>query len=126
MGDKANEYLQVGGNNHGQGKNCYTHSALGSIPGWGTGTTSHAFRQYVCCQGKQPANTKFFNSVNSGYKNSMSWTDAQSYCKAQGFVNLCTAKEYCPDGKNPAISGVSGDKWSPIAEKKNEYLQIGG
>ena len=31
----------------------------------------------------------------------------------------------CPDGNTPGIAGVSGDNWAPIADSKNDYVQIG-
>ena len=38
-------------------------------------------------------------------------------------ATTCNFNRYCPDGANPDIKGVSGDKWSPIADVKNEYIQ---
>ena len=85
---------RIGGNNHGKGKNCYKHAALGNIPSWGGGNSGHGFRRYVCCSKAKPKDTEFFNAANSGYKTTMSWSQAKDFCVASGFVNLCTAKEF--------------------------------
>ena len=42
----------LGGDYHVQGRNCYKHSSLGSVPKWGWTTGSYPFRRYVCCAGK--------------------------------------------------------------------------
>ena len=86
---------RVGGNHHGQGRNCYNHAALGNIPNWGKTTGSYGFREYVCCaKTAASTTTKFFNSANSGYANSMSWIQARDFCVKSGYKNLCTAKEF--------------------------------
>ena len=38
---------------------------------------------------------------------------------------MLSVRPDCPDGKTPAITGVSGDNWAPIADSKNDYVQIG-
>ena len=87
---------RIGGNNHGKGRNCYEHTVLGNIPSWGGGNSNHGFRQYVCCSKDKSAElpTKFFDSENSDYKNTMSWTQAKDFCVKSGFINLCTAREF--------------------------------
>ena len=86
---------RVGGDNHGKGKNCYNHAALGNIPSWGATNSNHAFREHVCCaKPAKSTTTKFFNSANSDYKNTMSWTQARQFCVSSGYKNLCTAKEF--------------------------------
>ena len=89
---------RIGGNNHGKGRNCYKHAALGNIPSWGGGNNNYGFRQYLCCSRAKnsvgsKATTKFFDSSNSGYKNTMSWAQAKEFCVASGFQNLCTSKQ---------------------------------
>ena len=88
---------RVGGNNHGKGRNCYKHLELGNIPNWGATNQNHAFRQYLCCTSrnfKPPADTvKWFDTDNSGYKQTMSWSQAKAFCVSSGYKNLCTAKQ---------------------------------
>ena len=38
---------------------------------------------------------------------------------------MLSVRPDCPDGKTPGITGVSGDNWAPIADSKNDYVQIG-
>ena len=31
----------------------------------------------------------------------------------------------CPDGKTPGMRGITGDNWAPIADRENDYVQLG-
>ena len=87
---------RVGGNNHGKGRNCYNHAVLGNIPGWGGTNQNHAFRKYVCCAASAPptGTNQWFDASSSGYGPTMKWSEAKDFCIANGFQNLCTAKQY--------------------------------
>ena len=42
------------------------------------------------------------------------------------FAHGVSACPDCPDGTNPAVTGIStDDNWAPIADRKNDYVQIG-
>lgn len=48
------------------------------------------------------------------------------FCIAQS-MELCPYSVYCPDGGgNPPIGGTKGgDKWSPMSDGVNRWVQVG-
>ena len=60
------------------------------------------------------------------------WDEAVQECKAEG-KRLCTASEYCSGGtprggviKRDDRINESGDEWCAVADKRGEYIQVGG
>ena len=47
--------------------------------------------------------TTWFDSTKSGYKTTMSWSQAKAFCVSSGYENLCTAAQYvsCLSGLLP-------------------------
>ena len=56
--------------------------------------------------------------------NTISYQQALMNCKADG-KEICTSKEICKDGKTPKGGPLPGDKWVPVKDSYNEWLQIG-
>ena len=56
--------------------------------------------------------------------NTISYQQALMNCKADG-KEICTSKEICKDGKTPEGGPLPGDKWVPVKDSYNEWLQIG-
>jgi hypothetical protein len=64
-------------------------------------------------------------------KSAIPWTGkthaaAGHYCRAQG-MELCTYSAYCPMGPGrPPVGGrKTGDRWSPVSDRPNQWVQVG-
>nr|XP_039269898.1 uncharacterized protein LOC120344668 isoform X2 [Styela clava] len=54
----------------------------------------------------------------------MTWDSARQHCFTQG-ADLCTWSDICSTG-TPIITGVvSGDRWAPIRDSSNDWVEIG-
>ena len=52
------------------------------------------------------------------------YTQGMDKC-AEKKQRLCTLKEICPDGKEPATGNFNVDTWVRILDRKNDWVQVG-
>jgi hypothetical protein len=57
---------------------------------------------------------------------STTWGKAADYCNARG-KEMCPYDVYCPDGGgSPPLGGTkSGDRWAPMSDGANRWVQVG-
>ena len=119
-GDPANTCLghhQVNGGAHGD-------------PGWGNGDDGVANAGYLdlvlCCGNGPPNSPTWFDDSSDPVYDGASWGEGVDFCSAQS-MELCTYMSYCPEGGgSPPLGGTKGgDKWSPVGDRTNMWVQVG-
>jgi hypothetical protein len=67
-----------------------------------------------------------FDDVSEPAWGGSSWGAATQFCDAQR-MELCPVDVYCPNGVNqPPVGGTkNGDKWSPVSDAENRWVQVG-
>ena len=67
-----------------------------------------------------------FDDVSEPPWGGSSWGAATQFCDAQR-MELCPVDVYCPNGvSQPPVGGTkSGDKWSPVSDAENRWVQVG-
>ena len=73
------------------------------------------------------------SQYNAGTWAGTTWDDGVEFCANQGNEldgdpwELCPYETYCPNGggQEPIGGRKSGDKWSPISDSPNKWVQVG-
>jgi hypothetical protein len=80
----------------------------------------------LCCGGTDESAPMWFDESSEPSFVSTTWGKAVEYCTAKD-RELCPYSVYCPaGGGSPPLGGTkSGDKWSPMADGANRWVQVG-
>lgn len=67
-----------------------------------------------------------FDDVSEPAWGGSTWGAATQFCDAQR-MELCPVDAYCPNGVGqPPVGGTkTGDKWSPVSDAENRWVQVG-
>lgn len=77
------------------------------------------------CEAADVTPTWFDDSSDPAWSGT-TWGSGVDYCTDAG-LELCSYASYCPEGGgSPVVGGTkSGDKWSPLADGANRWVQVG-
>ena len=107
------------------------HQIAGGVhgnPGWGTDgqwVADAGYLDWILCCGSTIDPVWFDDSSDPPWDGT-TWGASIDYCNGQG-MELCPYEIYCPDGgASPPIGGTkNGDKWSPMSDAENKWVQVG-